>query len=187
MAKPKINSFKVRHYRGGKKRLRCSNPIHKVFERMGKLTELVNKYRKAKTLAERLTFSGELVCEFGPELETLALRSCKREIAEEIYQETLIVIGKNLEKYRGNFDNEFRSWCFTILRRKLINHLRKDKSKQLESLDEGPMREVIAASDAAVSPGVKLDLEYAIELIISVKPRCALLLGSPLFWAGPTS
>ena len=143
---------------------------------MGKLTELIDKYRKAKTLAERLTFSGELVCEIGPELEAFALRSCKREIAEDIYQETLVVIGKNLGKYRGNSDNEFRSWCYTILRRKLINYLRKDKSKQLDSLDEGPMWEVVAAGDPAVSPGVKLDLEYAIELIISVKPRCALLL-----------
>jgi RNA polymerase sigma factor (sigma-70 family) len=144
---------------------------------MGQLSELISNYRQAKTLARRLAIVSELICEVGPELEAYAKRRARtQEIAEEVYQETLVVIATNLEKYKGNSDNEFRSWCYTIIRRKLANYMRDEKPDNFESFDESNLRDIIAAGQREISPGVEHDLKYALSLLAAAKPVCAVLL-----------
>jgi len=145
---------------------------------MEKLTELIEKFREAKSLEERVEYAEKLIKEIGPELQAFALYCCKGkwEIAEEISQETQIVIARNLKQYRGGTDLEFRSWCFTTLRRKLINYLRKEKPERFEPLDASEIWHIIEAGDAGLPPGVRHDLEYAVRLIASLDPACATLL-----------
>jgi RNA polymerase sigma factor (sigma-70 family) len=119
----------------------------------------------------------ELICEVGPALEAYARRRARTlDIALEIYQEVLIVIALNLESYRGNSDKEFWSWCYTIIRRKLANYIRDEKPDKFDSFDEVNLRDVVAAGQPEISPGVEHDLKYALSLLAAAKPVCAVLL-----------
>ena len=139
---------------------------------MGILAEKLERCRKAVSLKDTVESAEALVREIGSELMAFALRHSKPEIAKEICQETLLVISLKYKEFRGSEDGQFRSWCYTILRRKLSNYFRDEKRAQFEPLSESEQWEVIAARDKAIAPGVKHDLEYAMGLLGASKPLC---------------
>ena len=139
---------------------------------MGILAEKLERCRKAVILKDTVESVEALVREIGSELMDFALRRCKPEIAKEICQETLLVIALKYREFRGSEDRQFRSWCYTILRRKLSNYFRDEKPALFEPLSESEQWEIIAARDKEIAPGVKDDLEYAMGLLGAHKPLC---------------
>ena len=121
---------------------------------MGILAEKLERCRKAVILKDTVESVEALVREIGSELMDFALRRCKPEIAKEICQETLLVIALKYREFRGSEDRQFRSWCYTILRRKLSNYFRDEKPALFEPLSESEQWEVIAARDKEITPGV---------------------------------
>ena len=139
---------------------------------MGILSEMVNVYRAATTFEQRVAAVEKIIREIGPELMAFARCCVKREIAEEIYQETLLVISLNLGKYKGASDNTFRSWCFRILRNKIANSLKGKKFEDVVEFNDESMRDAIDVGTKEISPDVRHDLEYAINLLGARNSDC---------------
>jgi len=67
------------------------------------------------------------VDEYGDALFGFALARVKdRETAEDIVQETFLAAVKGLERFKGR--SSIKTWLFGILKHKLIDHYRKNKS-----------------------------------------------------------
>ena len=139
---------------------------------MGILAEKLERCRKAVSLKDTEESVEAFVREIASELMAFALRRCKPEIAQEICQETILVIALKNKQCRGSDDRQIRSWCYTILRRKLSNYFRDEKPALFEPLSESEQWEVIAARDKEIAPGVRDDLEYAMGLLGARKPLC---------------
>ena len=139
---------------------------------MGILSDMVNDYRAATTFEQRVAAVEKIIYEIGSELLRFACQNLNREIAEEIYQETLLVISLNLGKYKGDSDNTFRSWCFRILRNKIANFLKEKKFEDVVEFNDESMREAIDAGTKEISPDVRHDLEYAMNLLGARNSDC---------------
>ena len=139
---------------------------------MGILSEMVNDYRAATTFEQRVAAVEKIIHEIGSELLRFACQNLNREIAEEIYQETLLVIALKLGQYKGDSDNTFRSWCFRILRNKIANFLKEKKFEDVAEFNDESMREAIDAGTKEISPDVRHDLEYAMNLLGAKKSDC---------------
>ena len=155
---------------------------------MGIFGDALSKYRRATTATEAMGAVQALIEEIGPELMAYAVRHCRRVVgAEEIFQETLLVIALKLGQFNGSHENEFRGWCYRILRNKLVNYLREEKPDKFEALSETEMREALEAEPGSnlLAPGVRADLEYALALLDASKPECqeSLLLHHILGWS----
>ena len=71
--------------------------------------------------------------EFGDRLFRYALlRTGKREIAEDLVQETFLAAVNGLDRYRG--DAAPMTWLSAILRRKVANHFRRREAHDPETL-----------------------------------------------------
>ena len=152
---------------------------------MGIFGDALSKYRRATTATEAMGAVQALIEEIGPELMAYAVRHSRRMVvAEEICQETLLVIALKLGQFNGSHENEFRGWCYRILRNKLVDHLREEKPDKFKALGETELREVLEAEPGYnhLGPGVREDLEYGLALLDASKPECRELLWSHHIW-----
>jgi RNA polymerase sigma factor (sigma-70 family) len=142
------------------------------------LIENVQNCRSAKTLDQKLALSEVIIGLVGPPLQQfIALESAKRGCVEECgeaYQETLIAIVTNLDRFQGSSCQQFWSWCYQIARYKLIDVVRKLASAKTVSMDREALEKVIdeAAALTPVSPGEAEDLEFALHLLGTAKAPC---------------
>ena len=142
---------------------------------METLIELVRRYQVAKDLDEKLDVGGQIISAVSPRLEAFILRACKPSVAEDLLQETLVKIARNLDRFRGELEIEFRGWCYEISRNILRDHFRrKDIAERLEPFDSEDVRNVIDASSKQdpLSRAEKVDLEEAMSLLEQAKPPC---------------
>jgi RNA polymerase sigma factor (sigma-70 family) len=141
---------------------------------MAHLIELVREFRNATTLAHKIQFAEHIICEVRPALWTYAFHKGDKEIADDVCQDTLVAIANSLHLFYGETDSQFWKWCYRVARNKLIDHVRREKSRPASSLDTENLWRVIEMSNAdePISPGDRLDLEYAMQLLKSVKPPC---------------
>ncbi|HRY49105.1 MAG TPA: sigma-70 family RNA polymerase sigma factor [Candidatus Paceibacterota bacterium] len=143
---------------------------------MDRLITLVNIYRSASELETRLKLVEEIIGEVRPALWASISRKCP-EMADDICQETVVAIAKNLHRFYGETDQQFKSWCFGISRNKTNDCLRKlakEKAEPLDVIDIDSLENVIEASanEEPMSAGEKMDLDYALNLLRNAKPPC---------------
>jgi RNA polymerase sigma-70 factor (ECF subfamily) len=142
---------------------------------MENLIELVRRYQRAKGLTKRLHLADKIISAVSPRLEAFILRACKRSVAEDLLQETLVKIARNLDGFRGESEIQFRAWCYKIARNMLRDHFRKkDIAERLEPFDSEDVRNVINASSKQdpLSRAEKVDLDEALSLLEQAKPPC---------------
>ncbi|HVG15599.1 MAG TPA: sigma-70 family RNA polymerase sigma factor, partial [Chitinophagaceae bacterium] len=79
---------------------------------------------------------------------TLVMRQVKgREDAEEVAQDIFVKAFRGLADFKGN--SKFSTWLYVIANTTCISFLRK-KKWDIQSLDEGPVRETLEDRNGAV-------------------------------------
>jgi len=140
-----------------------------------KLNDLVREFQDASDLPAKLRMGDEMVRLIGPQLFGLLRQLCGNpDLAEEAYSETLHAIAKGLEKFRGRTGDTFWKWCTAIARHKFKDELRRKKRDRADPMDMDDLAEVVEASAQVVplSAAVRVDVEYAMNLLRRVSPAC---------------
>ncbi len=84
--------------------------------------------------SEKSAVVGSMVNQYGDQLYRWALQQLKDEAsAQDLVQETFISAFQNFGKFKG--ESSAKTWLFSILKNKLIDHYRKISKLKLESLD----------------------------------------------------
>lgn len=119
-------------------------------------------------------FGERIICEVQPELWRFLCYRGDQEMAEDVCQEALVAIANDLDKFEGTTDAQFWKWCYHIARNKLIDRIRREEVRSVTYLETETIWKVIEAtsSEEPLSPGDRIDLEYAMQLLKSVKPPC---------------
>ncbi len=152
---------------------------------MVNLIDLVAAYLRAQMLAERMRIAEEIIRRIGPPLQAYLFSRLRHEQAEDAYQDTLVVIATKLHRFRGGSEREFWGWCYRIAHNKKVDLLRREggglqasANEETEDLDQEALRPVIEASARVepLSPGDRLDLEYALNLLNKAAWPCNELL-----------
>lgn len=143
---------------------------------MDSLIQLVRDYCAATDLETRLARAETIVRTVGPKLRTHLRIMCpaQPEVAGEAFAEALVYIAKNLHMFRGEHDGAFWSWCYHVTRTSALQRLRKRKGDRLQPMPPEEMQRHVEASAQveALSPGIRLDLEYAMSLLQKAQPPC---------------
>ena len=95
-------------------------------------------------------------------------------VADDVLQEILKAIAVGLRGFAGNSHAEFWAWCYGIARHKLNDQFRRQATERLQPMPEEELWELVeaAAPSSTLSPGDRLDLEHAMQLLIRSKPEC---------------
>lgn len=147
-------------------------------DKMDAIIKLARTYRLTTSLADRLQLGDELFRLIEPKLRLFVLSSLAAPAAEDALQETLKGIVVSLPSFAGQSTPEFWSWCYRIARNKITDSIRKTSTdRALPMPPEDMLRFVDAsASDYALSPADRIDLEDAMKLLVEAKPECYELL-----------
>ena len=75
---------------------------------------------------------------------------------------------------RGESTKQFWAWCYRIARNKICDHYRGQAADRLQYVPAEELHRLLdkSAQDAPISPGVRLDLEYAMNVLTASKPEC---------------
>lgn len=144
---------------------------------MDDIIKLVDLYKEAKTVEEQLRHGEALATAIIPELELFvrnaAYSAGKPSLGDDIVQETLVLVLKGLNSFRGKESRQFWAWIYRIARNRLIDHLRSPTAGNVESLDFESLKEVIDASiqEEPLKPGEMLDIEEVLETLRASRPE----------------
>ena len=141
---------------------------------MDELIKLVRNYRLNHTLADRNKYTEAIFRIVEPKLSMFVFKAIHTpSSAEDVLQEILKAIIVSLPDFSKDTDGEFRGWCYRIARNKINDHYRA-QAKEAKHLQRMPDEELweLAAAPAPLSPGDRLDLEFAMKLLKSTKPEC---------------
>lgn len=141
---------------------------------MGLLIDLIREYRSATTLERKCQVAERITCAVRPAMWAQAFHRGNSEMADDVCQETLVAIFKDLPRFYGETDNEFWKWCHSLVRHKIIDRIRKKASHPTVSLETENLWQTIeaATSEEPLSPGARMDLDYAMKLLARAKPPC---------------
>ena len=155
---------------------RLSQPPTMPLRSMESLIELVIAYRQAGHLALRMRLAEEIVRRIGPSLYDYVHRRVPEAVADDIYQEVLLIITVQLDTTRAETEKAFWGWCYTIAFRKCADFHRGRPPEIALEIDE--LRRVIEAGTRVEPPsaGEREDLAYALALLGKAKPPCVGLL-----------
>lgn len=95
------------------------------------------------------------------------LRAQHRTDAEDIASETWLDAARNLNEFSGSED-QFRGWLFTIARRRLIDHRRRDGRRPSTPTDDSARLETLSASAETEAFEGALGDEAARQLVESL-------------------
>lgn len=87
-----------------------------------------------------------MVTRFSDDLFRWALyKVSNKELAEDLVQETFFSAFKNLEKFKG--DSSPKTWLFTILNNKIIDHYRKSAKQEIR-IDTNESSQMLGVTDS---------------------------------------
>jgi RNA polymerase sigma factor (sigma-70 family) len=142
---------------------------------MDDLIKLVKTYRLTAGLAERLRLAEAIFRQIGPDLRAFVFNHVSNEAAkDDALQEVLKAVAASLQNFRGDTVQAFRSWFYTIARRRMSDQFRKEYADRLQPMPQDELRELVEASEqtAPMTAADRHDLEYAMKLLDSSKPEC---------------
>lgn len=115
----------------------------------------------------------ELLAEIGSPLLDYLHRKCRDpQKAEDLFQETLLAIFKNLGQFRGKTNKEFWGWCYRIAFNKVVKPPTRKNSMELIGFDPAELNELADARIEPANTGANVDHEYARELLNQTKEPC---------------
>ena len=142
---------------------------------MDDLIKLAKPYRLAAGLAERLRLAEAIFRQIGSDLRAFVFNHVSNEAAkDDALQEVLKAVAASLQNFRGDTVQAFRSWFYTIARRRMSDQFRKEYADRLQPMPQDELRELVEASEqtAPLTAADRHDLEYAMKLLDSSKPEC---------------
>lgn len=138
---------------------------------MRDLVELVRAYAPAKE-PERMQLAEVIFSRIAPDLELFVLSRIDEDSAQDALQEVLKAIAMNLQEFRGRTTKEFWQWCYRICHYKINDHFRNKYKLRTQPLPPDDSGQTVELSDDPISAAVRMDLEYAMELLKKSKPEC---------------
>ena len=138
------------------------------------IIKLVNDYRKEKDVKERLSLVEKIYFKIKPILHGFISKIAPPRVAEDVLQDALEAVVTRMHAFRGKTEREFWSWCYRIARNKANDAHRRHFSSRLDPIPPEELDQLVEASSRTepLSPGDKLDLEYAMNLLEKSKPEC---------------
>jgi RNA polymerase sigma factor (sigma-70 family) len=141
---------------------------------MADLIKLVKTYRLTAGLAERIRLAEEIFRLIEPDLRLFVFSHVSPDAAQDALQEVLKAIATSMKKFAGGTEKEFWSWCYRIARNKINDHFRSKAADRMQPIPPEELWQLmeISAQNAPISPALRLDLEYAMQLLTASKPDC---------------
>jgi RNA polymerase sigma factor (sigma-70 family) len=137
--------------------------------------KLVQQYRAAATLDERLRLGEAIIRLVSPDIRVFLMGLVPHGAVADICQETFVAIAKGLLRFEGLTAKSFFAWCYSIARNKLNDHLRRQCAEErVTSFDPEQLVALLdgAVADSAISPQDRLDLDEAMQALTISKPEC---------------
>lgn len=134
---------------------------------MASLLDTVRACRSAKALHVYLRYAEEVVIEVRPSLYAFVRNNCPEKIADDVLQEALEGIARGVRRFKGQTEEQFWSWCYTIARRKIADRLKAELRHTCVSLDaEETSRAIEAAAASQIfTPREILELKDTVALL----------------------
>jgi RNA polymerase sigma-70 factor (ECF subfamily) len=92
------------------------------------------------------------------------LRSQERRVADDLAGEVWLAAAAALPEFRGT-EAGYRSWLFTVARRRVIEHRRRGIRRRTDVVDPVIFLESSATDDPATTAAESLDAQAAVDLI----------------------
>ena len=141
---------------------------------MNSLVELIRRYQETDSLKERLSIATELIREVSPAMEAFILKARLPEPAEDVLQNTLVGITQGLIAFQGATDRQFWKYCYTIVRCRIADVLRKEDRDQTETFAPDALERLIDAT--AKSPDQDQmhpdDVKFALDILRNAQGIC---------------
>ena len=136
--------------------------------------KLAKTYRVTTSLTERLRLADDLFAIIEPEMRFFMFTHTSPDAAPDVLQEALKGIATSLDRFAGNSEGEFWSWCYRIARNKLADQFRKQGTDRMQALPSEELWPLIEASAQTepLSPADRDQLDYAMRLLAASKPEC---------------
>jgi RNA polymerase sigma factor (sigma-70 family) len=113
-----------------------------------------------------------------PDLRFFILGSIEPSAARDVSQNTVRDIFRGIHKFEGDTNKQFWAWCYRIARNKISDYFRSKSSDRTLPMPPEELMQLVdtSAQDAPISPSVRLDLEYVLNMLTRSKPECYELL-----------
>jgi RNA polymerase sigma-70 factor, ECF subfamily len=92
------------------------------------------------------------------------LRSQERRVAEDLAGEVWLAAAAALQDFRGD-EHGYRSWLFTVARRRVIEHRRRGIRRRTDVVDPAVFVDARAKDDPATTVVDSIDARAAVDLI----------------------
>jgi len=141
---------------------------------MDQLIKLVRTYRFTGGVAERVRLAEEICRQIAPDLRFFIFGLVQRSDADDVLQNTVKGIISGMRKFEGDSAKQFWGWCYRIARNKICDHYREQAADRVQYVPAEELHRLLdkSAQDAPISLGVRLDLEYALNVLMESKPEC---------------
>ena len=121
----------------------------------------------------------KLLNEIGPSLQAFIHIRCKdHHAAEDLYQDTLLIIFQKVGQFRGSTNRELWGWCYRIAKNRLNKFFLKQNRVELIDLEAEEINNLAAPPVDGNNPGDQLDHEYARRLVNAAKKPCGSFLNA---------
>lgn len=91
-------------------------------------------------------------------------------LGEDLAQEVWLALAKGLESFSGDEDG-FRAWMFTIARRRLIAHWRRDRRRPSRATDPADLGDMGLSSGDSDEPDTRVLADEAVLALVTGLPR----------------
>jgi RNA polymerase sigma factor (sigma-70 family) len=138
------------------------------------LVELVRQYRESVDLDRRLALARTIFEAVSSRVYQYIRRRCPREHVDDVCQETLAGISKNLHLFHGTTDKKFWGWCYGVARNKVADQFRGQERDPLAQVDPDDVWQAVedSAREEPLTKEERVDLKQAMELLQQANPPC---------------
>jgi RNA polymerase sigma factor (sigma-70 family) len=155
---------------------RLSTPFWLLSNRLKEeIITLVRTYHLSTSLVDRLLIGDDIIARILPDLQVFLLSAVPASANADVLQETIAAIAKGLSRFQGKTDQVFWAWVYQIARHKIADHFRHEASHlHRATLSIEDVRELVEGvpGRSDVSSEIRLDLEFAMQLLAESKPEC---------------
>jgi RNA polymerase sigma factor (sigma-70 family) len=141
---------------------------------MDQLIKLVRTYRLTGGVAERVRLAEEVCRLIAPDLRFFVFGFVQPPNGDDVLQNTIKDVIGGMRRFEGDSAKQFWAWCYRIARNKICDHYRGQTADRLQYVPLEELHRLLeqSAQDSPISPGVRHDLEYAMNVLTASKPEC---------------
>lgn len=140
---------------------------------MEPLIELVRKFQLAQATDARNQYASQISSRIYARLSRFVRSRVPAANMADVVQEIFIAVFSRLSYFRGQNDESFLSWVYTIARRKIADTYRSGKTEQATTADPKILEESLAfVQSSAMSESDRAALRDAIELLKAADYPC---------------